>query len=57
MEEEEYASLQRFVIDVLTDYLESLQQRDTVLMLDTLDYGLRELINIYIEDAEGAEHE
>ncbi|MBR5565682.1 MAG: hypothetical protein IKW08_05885 [Roseburia sp.] len=57
MEEDEYASLQRFVIDVLSDYLEALQQRDMVLMLDTLDYGLRELINIYIEDAEGTEHE
>lgn len=53
MEETEYQQLQQYVIGVLEDYMEAVRQQDMVYMLDTLDYGLRELLNIYIED--GAE--
>ncbi len=49
MGEEEYEVLRRYVIQVLKDYLEALEKKDTVYMLDTLDYGLRELLNIYID--------
>ncbi len=48
MEREEYQELAGYVIQVLEDYIEALNQRDMVWMLDTLDYGLRELLNIYI---------
>lgn len=47
--EEEYQALKEYVIGVLEDYLEALEKRDVVYMLDTLDYGLRELLNIYID--------
>lgn len=47
--EEEYAGLQNYVIQVLKDYMEAVAQRDVVLMIDVLDYGLRELLNIFIE--------
>lgn len=58
MEKEEYDGLQQYVLEALNDYIEALEQRDMVYMLDTLDYGLRELVNIYIDaDAEEAEHE
>lgn len=53
MEDVEYQEFQAFVIGVLEDYLEAVKQKDLVYMLDTLDYGLRELVDIY----EGAEEE
>lgn len=49
---EEQMELQTYVIGVLKDYMEALEQQDIVLMLDVLDYGLRKLLNIYIEDDE-----
>lgn len=55
MEEEEYQSLYNYVLMVLEDYLEALKQQDMVYMLDTLDYGLRELVDIFIEENEDAE--
>lgn len=56
--EEEYHNLQVFVIDVLKDYVEAIEQADVVWLIDTLDYGLRELIELYIdEDAEESEDE
>ena len=53
MEEEGYRELYRYVVHVLGDFVEAAEQEDTVLMLDTLDYGLREIIDIYKEN-EGA---
>ena len=50
MEEEEYQNLCAYVIQVLKDFVEAIEQTDTVLMLDTLDYGIRELVDIYRED-------
>lgn len=49
MNEDEYNELYNYVIQVLSDFVEALEQEDTVLMLDTLDYGLRELIDLYRE--------
>lgn len=38
--------------------MEALEQRDAVLMIDTLDYGLRELIDIFVDVEDGeAENE
>lgn len=53
MEEAEYQRLQNYVLQVLEDYMEALKQQDMVYMLDTLDYGLRELLNIYIDTDAG----
>ena len=53
MEDGEYEKLQPYVVQVLEDYMEALKQQDTVYMLDTLDYGLRELLNIYIDTDTG----
>lgn len=56
MDETEYLQLQQYVIGVLEDYMEAIRLKDMVYMLDTLDYGLRELLNIYIDnDAEERE--
>lgn len=50
MEEEEYIGLQNYVLQVLRDYTQALEQRDMVLMIDTLDYGVRELFMIFIDE-------
>ena len=45
-------------IDVLKDYVAAIEQEDVVWIIDTLDYGLRELIELYIDDdAEESEDE
>lgn len=55
MEEEEYIRLQNYVLQVLRDYTQALEQRDMVLMIDTLDYGVRELLMVFIDDDAGEE--
>ena len=55
MEEEEYIGLQNYVLQVLRDYTQALEQRDMVLMIDTLDYGVRELLMVFIDDDAGEE--
>ncbi len=52
MEEEEYQELYGYVVQVLKDFVEALEQGDTIWMLDTLDYGLRELVDLYREKNE-----
>ncbi len=47
---EESQILQDYTLNVLNDYLEAVRQRDLVLMIDTLDFGLRELLNIFITE-------
>lgn len=55
MEETEYKNFQNYVLEVLKDYAEAAAQRDSVYMVDTLDYGLRELINIFTDAEDGEE--
>ena len=57
MEAEAYEELKNYVLEVLKDYLEAVSQRDIVYMVDTLDYGLREIADLSIEHAEETEHE
>lgn len=52
IDEEEYQVLVNYAAGVAKDYVEAIEQRDMVLMVDTLDYGLRELFNIYIPSME-----
>lgn len=51
----ESQELRSYVVQVLNDYVEAAAQRDEVLMLDTLDYGLREIFMLYIDEEEGTE--
>ena len=56
IEEEDYEQLLSYAFRVAEDYVEAISQKDAVLMIDTLDYGLRELLNIYlapVEDKDG----
>ena len=47
---EESRGLQDYILHVLNDYMEAVRQRDLVLMIDTLDFGLRELLDIFITE-------
>ena len=40
---------------VLEDYVEAAKHQDMVYMMDTLDYGLRELLDIYMDAGAGEE--
>ena len=53
VEEEEYENLSQYVLQVLKDYCEAFLNRDMVLMIDTLDYGLRELLLLVIDTDDG----
>lgn len=57
MEDEEYDNICQYVLQVLKDYSEAFSNKDGVLMIDTLDYGLRELLKLAIEDDSEESHE
>lgn len=57
IKEEDYRELFSYATEVAADYVEAVGQRDMVLMVDTLDYGLRELLNIYAPLAEEEDHD
>ncbi len=44
---EEAEGLKQYILDVLNDYMEAINHRDMVLMIDTLDVGLREVLNLF----------
>ena len=52
---QEQADFQNYVLQTLKDYAEAVVQRDAVLMVDTLDYGIRGLADIFteVDDGEG----
>lgn len=52
MEKEEQEGFQNYVLQTLEDYAEAAVQRDAVLMVDTLDYGFRELLDIFVNEEE-----
>ena len=55
IEEEEYIGLKNYTMEVLKDYMQSIEQQDMVLMIDTLDFGFRELLEIFVEPDAGEE--
>lgn len=54
--EDEYENLKNFSLEILADITDALENRDEVLMIDTLAYGLRELAVIFV-DGEGEDAE
>lgn len=47
MDEQEWENFQKNILQLLKDYAEAAQQKDAVLMVDTLDYGFREWLTIF----------
>lgn len=54
----EYESIKNYSLEVLRDITDALENRDEVLMIDTLAYGLRSLAEIFVdgECEDGEEH-
>lgn len=52
MGEGERTAILGYAAGVAQDYVEAMEQKDMVLMVDTLDYGLRELLQIYAPSME-----
>lgn len=52
MENEDYMALSDYVSGVAEDYVEAVKQEDAVLMVDTLEHGVRELLDIYLGPTE-----
>jgi hypothetical protein len=49
---EEGDILRHYIAEVVEDYMSAIDQRDLVLMIDTLEYGLRELLQLSTGEAE-----
>lgn len=50
IEEEIYQKLQRNLISVLQDITEALKQKDRVLMLDALEFGISEYLAMFLPE-------
>lgn len=48
--EDDYAHLQRLLLDDLADCIQGMEQRDVVLLMDALDFGLREWLKILLPE-------
>lgn len=48
IEDEIYQALQKNLLEILQDMIEALQQRDRVLMLDALEYGIGEYLTMIL---------
>lgn len=51
----EQIDFQNYILQVLKDYTEAVVQKDAVLMVDTLDYGLRGILDIFAKTDHGVE--
>ncbi len=47
---EEASQIKEFTLQVLTDYVEAAANEDELLMTDTLDNGLSELLKLFIDE-------
>ena len=50
LEEDDYQLLKQLLLDILNDITEGMEQRDKVLLEDTIEYGLMEFVELFIPD-------
>lgn len=48
LSEDEYEGLKKFTIDLMEDIVSALENEDVVLIIDSFDYGLRTLVDIFL---------
>lgn len=48
LKEEDYRLLQQLLINILQDIMQGLENRDNVLLEDTIEYGLKEFLELFI---------
>lgn len=47
---EDYQLLQQLLIDILKDIMQAMENRDNILLEDTLEYGLKPFLELFLED-------
>lgn len=52
IEEEDYQLLKQLLLNILNDIVEGMKFQDELLLEDTLEYGLKELLELIISDEE-----
>lgn len=50
LEEEDYQQLKQLLLDILNDIAQGMEQRDIVLLEDTIEFGLKEFVEMFIPD-------
>lgn len=50
LEEEDYQQLKQLLLNILNDIAQGMEQRDTVLLEDTIEFGLKEFVEMFIPD-------
>lgn len=48
LSESEYESLKKYTIELMEDIVNAIENNDVVLVIDSFDYGLRELVDIFL---------
>lgn len=49
-DEEDYQQLRRLLLNILNDITQGLEQRDNVLLEDTVEFGLKEFLELFVMD-------
>ena len=48
--QEEWLQINNFMMECINDYISAIRNKDTVLLIDTLDFGIRELASMFVEE-------
>ncbi len=51
-DEEDYQQLKQLLLNILNDIAQGLEQRDNVLLEDTVEFGVKEFLELFIPDEE-----
>ena len=49
-DEEDYQQLKQLLLNILNDIAQGMEQRDSVLLEDTVEFGLKEFLELFIPD-------
>lgn len=50
LKEEDYQLLRQLLLDILNDIVQGMEQHDIVLLEDTIEFGLKEFVEMFIPD-------
>ena len=50
LDEEDYQLLQQLLLQILQDMMQALENRDIVLLEDTVEYGLKTFLELFFSD-------
>ena len=56
-EDADIEEIHKYIIGVMNDLLESIENKDIVLFVDTLDYGVRNIMEVFTDNEESEKYE